>query len=105
MDDVAILRLLPAIDVAQRNQSGAERNVPPALLEPAEQIGWIAGLDLLRNPQALAEPADVRSFGHHSASRTTSITSSTSSSLKCGYIGSEKICCAFFSATGNWPAR
>ena len=74
-------------------------------LELNKNRGLVLRFDFPGGRQPVAKPVEVRAFGRQIKSLSTSITVSTSSSLRCGYIGNEKIRCAFRSATGNCPSR
>jgi hypothetical protein len=82
MTDIAAIGLLPAGDLAQRNQFRRERDILAPRLEPAEQFGRVFRFDRQGGPQALAQPIDILQLGHQIEALTTSTTSSTSSSCR-----------------------
>src|SRR5262249_47185927 len=91
----------PAAHLVEPDQVGLEVDLIALVLAPGQQRRRILRLDCARPGDAFTKPVEMCALGHQMTSFSTSITVSTSSSFRCGYIGSEKIRRALRSVTGN----
>jgi hypothetical protein len=95
----------PIANIVKSDQIRLEPNPAALLLAPGQNRRRVFRFDRPRSGEALTKPGEVCALRHQITSLSTSITVSTSSSFRCGYIGKEKIRCALRSATGNCPSR